>query len=91
MKLSAQPPTLQELRNEAADRTLIAAELNDRTVDWRGPYPEAGSFDEALEMACHDADRAWKELRAAERGDTARRDVPLPWLQATAAGTRGQQ
>ena len=61
--------TITELTEEAADRTAIAAELNDGLITWQEVHPEAGGYETALEMAREDATAAWAELEAAERGN----------------------
>lgn len=67
MTASIQAPSLAELRDEAVDRTAIAAGLNDGLITWQETHPEAGSYEAALEMARDDATAAWAELEAAEQ------------------------
>ena len=65
MTVTTQEPTLQELADEAAFRTNVAAELNDGTEHWHVHYPEAGSHEAALDLAREDMQDAWRQYEAA--------------------------
>ncbi len=64
----SQATALAQLRDEAAARTAVAAELSDGTITWPEAYPGAGNWTAAYEMAIEDMQRAWRELEAAEKG-----------------------